>query len=238
MFNTIENYPQSHMESNINNKQHFVYQEKVEEEGECLEYKHYQTYPFNPVQRNTIKKAICGMLNHKGGSLFIGITDDQVVEGINLSTKQKDEFVNGMFHGLIKDFEPSLTSPKKLYEIKFIPIQDQGKTIENKFVIKIMIKQGDPSELYSTRKDEGDCYKRVDARVLKLSFREIKDEIHERKKNSQQEMSFNYLKPLINPEIMSLLPTINTQPQNQIPKSAKTLEEIETFSMMKNMNCV
>lgn len=37
-------------------------------------------------------QLICGLLNHLGGVVYIGVDDDGCVEGVSLSAKQKELF--------------------------------------------------------------------------------------------------------------------------------------------------
>lgn len=220
------------MQDNISKKQHFFYRESIQDvKGECLEYKSYPVYPFKKEDHKAIQRSVCGMLNLKGGRIFIGITDEQTVEGVPLTPKQKDEFKNNLFHSLIEKFEPSLTSPKKLYEIFFLPIQYPGQEqfVEDRYVIKIIVKQGDTSELYSTDKNISDCYKRVDAEDLKLSFKEVKDEITQRMRNPQQPLPLNCFidpKPLTTPVEICPLSTNKTQTPIQTPTFVSKNTEI------------
>ena len=47
-----------------------------------IEYKNY-SFPFNVKHKEQFKKQICAFLNSKGGRIFIGITDDKVVNVIH-----------------------------------------------------------------------------------------------------------------------------------------------------------
>jgi len=176
------------MQGNLRTRQFFTFNEEIqEEENECLEFKHFKLYPFKKEQLETIQKLICALVNHKGGRIFIGITDERIVKGVTLSQKNKDTFVNGVFHSLISNFVPSLTSPEKLYEVHFLPVQGPNGTnlLEVKCVIKIIVKQGLTKKLYSTNNDCLVSYKRVDARVIQLNVEEICQEIIKREKNLQ-----------------------------------------------------
>lgn len=163
----------------------FHHQQIVQEkEGECLEFKDFH-YPFNQPQLQIIQKTICSMVNHKGGRIFIGVTDERIVKGLTLTLDNQDKFVNTVFHSLIERFEPSLTSPEKLYDVSFIPVKDKEKNefIKDRYVIKIIVKQGLTSKLYSIDSQSFVSYKRIDARVLRLNTKEIFEEIILRGKN-------------------------------------------------------
>jgi len=164
-------------------KTSFVLYEKVyEDEGKATEYKNYR-YPFDNSLIGVLQKTICGFLNRRGGRIYLGIHDDKTVYGIRLTPKQRDDLKLDI-QSLIKNFEPDIINSETV-SIVFIPVKQHvnSRPIPGLFVVKIIVKQGDPSQLYSVQKRLLECYIRNDARVDLLSARETSDHIRKRDRN-------------------------------------------------------
>ena len=57
------------------------------------------------LEMTIILEIICAFLNSEGGILYIGITDDGRIEGIQVNRKYRDEFCLQLdFH--LRKFEP------------------------------------------------------------------------------------------------------------------------------------
>jgi len=148
-------------------------------ESEQNEYKDY-SFPFNESLEKTLTKTVCSFLNQKGGRIFIGITDNKVVKGIQLSQYQKHELVMTI-NRLLSNFEPSIIG-QDLYRIDFLPIQDKktNQVLPNLYVVKILVLQGDPNDLYSITRDVLQCYVRYEDQSKLLSALQTKEAIIER----------------------------------------------------------
>jgi predicted HTH transcriptional regulator len=53
---------------------------------------HHEFKMMKKFEMDMIVKYICAFLNSEGGTLYIGITDDGIIKGFNLSRKIRDEF--------------------------------------------------------------------------------------------------------------------------------------------------
>jgi len=90
---------------------------------------------------------------------------------------------------LIRTFEPDIINSEAV-SIVFIPVKQSAnsKPIPGLFVVKIIVKQGDSSQLYSVQKRLLECYIRNDARVDLLSARETSDHIRKRDRNPEKQV--------------------------------------------------
>ena len=113
--------------------------------------KNAKTYKEEYILEESNKKKlisiICAFLNSEGGRIYIGIDEEKQVFGIQLNNKQKD-IVNGILYNILKDLQPSVRNAE--IKIYFIPIKNNNdEFIENLYVIKIIVPQGNVNELYS-----------------------------------------------------------------------------------------
>ena len=84
-------------------------------DGECKKLK----VKYN---RTPLSKHICGMLNTgKGGTFYLGVTDQGRVEGFMMSIYQKDHVTLALWH-LLQAFSPPV--PKHMYNLRFVPVLD------------------------------------------------------------------------------------------------------------------
>lgn len=153
-----------------------------EDESHSVEYKDYP-YPFEEVLLNVLRKTINGFLNRRGGRIYIGIDDDRVVRGIQLLSKDRDNLKQQIYM-MIKAFEPPIKNDE-LVSTHFIPVLNSkdGEVVPGFFVVKIIVKQGDPKVLYSELSHCFQAWIRNDAQVLALSAREIAEQIWKRQVN-------------------------------------------------------
>jgi hypothetical protein len=162
------------------NRTFFIHEETLlYDENELIEYKNYQTFPvLEDHLVETLKKAICGFLNQKGGRLYIGINDDKVIKGIYLTDKNQDISKN-FIQNLTAHFYPKCRTEK--IRIDLIPIRnDSGEYITNLFVVKVIIKQGDTDKLYSMTDRQYYSTLRLNGLVQTLYCEEIMKEIFRR----------------------------------------------------------
>ena len=175
--NKIINYNKN---EDIKYRKYFIYEEHIYQyEDLYTEFKNYYL-PFRKEQTDELKRQICGFLNAEGGRIYIGINDNRIVKGISLKEKEIDILGNELVN-YTYNFYPPLRLENKI-RVDFIPIKDKkNKNIKGLFVIKIIIKQGDPKKLYSLTKDN--CFKssmRLKGQVANLSTEEIYNEIIKR----------------------------------------------------------
>lgn len=166
-------------------KEKLIYGEDMQ-----IEYKNY-SFPFNDRHKEEFKRQICGFLNSKGGRLFIGITDNKVVNGILLNYHEKDKNTNEIVN-LTYDFYPKCRTQ---VDVNFIPIKNNNnKYIKNLYVIKIIVSQGETNQLYSTISKGYISYLRLKGQCVLLTTEEIKKELLKRDKYPEHQINPNEFK--------------------------------------------
>ena len=175
-------------------KRTFLYLNEKLSEGESLdvEYKNF-FFPFKPFQEEEIREQICGMLNSKGGRIYIGINDEKIVKGIFINYKQRDLVRNKIVNSTY-DFFPNCRTKK--IEVLFLPVKNftTNSYRPSLYVIKIIVHQGDTTRLYSLTSKKGyHAMIRLPGQVATLSAQEIEEEIIKRHLNPDkpvEEISF------------------------------------------------
>jgi len=165
----------------IRNRVSFVKGESLFfQESEEIEYKEY-TFPFTEQLEKTISRVVCSFLNNKGGRIYIGVSDDKIVKGIKLTRQQREDLIHTINHRCIASFEPEILD-KDFLQILFLPILNSqtSRVIPGLFVVKIIVKQGEPTLLYSTVKEVLQCYVRRDDQSKILQAKETRELIIER----------------------------------------------------------
>lgn len=197
---TLQNVPKSDFSQvDIRYRTSFYYDELLSiEEGLHVEYKNYR-WPLSSNLIDTLKNQMCGFLNSLGGRVYIGVNDDRIVKGVYLKPKKKD-LIRNQITNYTFDFWPKCRTNK--IEVTFIPIKTKNKSeekyLENIYVIKIIVKQGDPNKLYSTSSKGFNAYVRLPGQCVLLSAEEITDEIVKRRenpKNSVDDKAFDDPQP-------------------------------------------
>ena len=169
-------------------------------EDNQIEYKDF-SFPFSKELKEEIKKQICGFLNSQGGRIFIGISDDKIVNGILINYHQRDAISNEIVN-LTYDFYPKC---RTYIDVNFIPIKNiNDKYIEDLFIIKIIISRGEPKQLYSCTTKGFNSYLRLKGQCICLTAEEIKYELLKREKNSDFQINPKEFKDPIpeNPELI------------------------------------
>lgn len=199
--------------SNPRNRTSFFQNEFISyEEDESIEYKCYNL-PLRISYQNgfscgedqhtqklvdNLKKQICGLLNNKGGRVYIGINDDRKVDGVFLNPKQRDETRNTLIN-LTSDFYPKCRTDK--IKISMIPVKNAaGEYINNKYIVKIIVKKGDSCKLYSVSSKFYKSYMRLHGQCVELSSIEIEKEIIERNNKKEEISNSNNFDNFIDPE--------------------------------------
>ena len=152
-----------------------------DKKNDNIEFQNY-SYPFDKAIIVELKRSYCGFLNGQGGSIYLGINDKGIVEGLKLEYKQRDTIRNELVN-YTYDFFPKCRIDK--INVSFIKIKD-GLTKnlkENLFVIKINVIRGEPYVLYSLTSKEGFISTlRLNGQLKTLTAEEIHKEIMERGK--------------------------------------------------------
>ncbi|RYX86869.1 ATP-binding protein [bacterium] len=107
--------------------------------------------------KHVLQKTICGLLNRRGGRIYLGVHDNKTIRGVHLTPKQRDDLKLDI-QSFIKPFEPDIINSEAV-SIVFIPVKQHANSrpIPGLFVVKIIVKQGDPSQLYSVQKRFLEC---------------------------------------------------------------------------------
>ena len=207
----------------LKNRTFFYNKEKlVYGEDKQIEYKNY-SFPFTKILKEEIKRQICGFLNSKGGRIFIGINDDKIVNGILINYHQRDTITNDIVN-LTYDFYPKC---RTYLDVNFIPIKNiNDKYIENLFVIKIIVSQGEPKQLYSCTTKGFNSYLRLKGQCICLTAEEIKQELFKREKNSDFPINSKEFKDPIpeNPELIKSNENLNNKLNIKNIDNTKTKE--------------
>ena len=207
----------------LKNRTFFYNKEKlVYGEDKQIEYKNY-SFPFTKIHKEEIKRQICGFLNSQGGRIFIGINDDKIVNGILINYHQRDTITNDIVN-LTYDFYPKC---RTYLDVNFIPIKNiNDKYIENLFIIKIIVSQGEPKQLYSCTTKGFNSYLRLKGQCICLTAEEIKQELFKREKNSDFPINSKEFKDPIpeNPELIKSNENLNNKLNIKNIDNTKTKE--------------
>ena len=164
----------------LKDREFFYRDEELNEgENEYIEFKNY-SYPFSQEKIDEIKRQYCGFLNSQGGRIYIGINDLRIVKGIQLDYKTRDTIRNELIN-YTYDFYPKCRIDK--INVYFIPIKSiqTKKSINNLYVIQIIIFPGEPYNLYSlTNKGGYIAALRLPGQCINLTAEEIHSEIIKR----------------------------------------------------------
>ncbi|KAL4498464.1 hypothetical protein ABPG72_013270 [Tetrahymena utriculariae] len=112
-----------------------------------IDYKHYNWPIISPQITKKIAVEILSFLNCSGGALLIGINDqDYKVKGIQLTTKQREEFQKYIDDKILCFIHPIVKNEVK---VSFIPIRQGDTWKKNLYVIRVLIQQGKTDEVYT-----------------------------------------------------------------------------------------
>ena len=83
---------------------------------------HRHILPDGNPSRAPISRSLCGFLNAgKGGTIYMGVSDDGITHGIHLTKDQKDH-IEISFGDLLRRFTPAVG--KDFVKIVFVPVLD------------------------------------------------------------------------------------------------------------------
>lgn len=198
-------------------------------EGIDIEFKNY-TFRLDAERTFIMKKTICSFLNTKGGRIYIGIRDkDLMVFGICLTMAMKDE-IKREIDDLLFHFHPQVDPSECV--TKFIPVKDENLTIiPGYYVIKIIVKRGKINDIYVIKEQNGgiSAYFRRDGKNSSLlTPNDLKKEIIERstiskekaiKENEEYNARYNDPEPENN--ILIITNFMNSNKNNKFKNSNK-----------------
>ena len=173
----------------LKNRKFFILNELLNY-GEDVEteFKNYMFFtnineiiPLHLAQK--LQRLFCGFLNNKGGRIYFGINDQKYVKGNKLNYEQRDKLSLELIN-LTNGFYPECKTSK--ISVHFIPIKGSNQAfLKDRYVTKVIIKQGDTDKLYSVSNKVYESYKRVQCMVSNLKPEVIANEIYKRKANPE-----------------------------------------------------
>lgn len=92
--------------------------------------------PVNHINSN-VGEYICSFLNSNGGCIFYGITNDGIVQGVNVNRQQKDE-IRKSINNAINSIEPKISADIISIEFKNIYSKDKQKINDN-YIIEVHV---------------------------------------------------------------------------------------------------
>jgi len=196
------------MKKELRERTFFYENEKIREKrNQVIEFKNY-SLPLNQENGDELRRQICGFLNSQGGRLYIGIDDQNIVKGIVLNYKKRDNLRNALIN-LTYDFYPKCRLDKIF--IYFIPIKSKKtqKFFNNLYIIKIRIYPGDPEYLYSMINVGYQSCIRENGICKNLNSTQIQKEIIERNEYQYMNNNEKYKFILKEKEIKDPEPEIN-----------------------------
>ena len=207
----------------------FYLNEKIKErKNELIEFRNYSLPLTNKEEGEEIKRQICGFLNSRGGRLYIGINNQNIVKGIILNSKARDTSRNNLVN-LTYDFYPNCRIDKIL--IYFIPIKNPktNEFIPKRYIVKIRVYPGDPDVLYSTSSTGYHSIIRRNDISYELNSAEICQEIIARDEIKKiKDKDNNYIKEL---NIRDPEPEININEDND-----EENDDLPLFGVDNNKN--
>ena len=190
----------------------FYLDEKIKErKSELIEFRNYSLPLTNKENGEEIKRQICGFLNSRGGRLYLGINNQNIVKGLILNSKARDNSRNSLVN-LTYDFYPNCRLDKIL--IYFIPVKNPrtNEFIPKRYIVKIRVYPGDPDVLYSMTSTGYHSIIRRNDIIYELSSAEICQEIIARDEIKKiKNKDNNYIKEL---NIKDPEPEININDDN------------------------
>ncbi|EAR96615.2 divergent AAA domain protein (macronuclear) [Tetrahymena thermophila SB210] len=160
----------------------YYYKQDLGHESSTVEFKNYQKISSCKIQKDMIAilklqeygQYICGFLNHKGGTMYIGVHDEGWVDGISLNAKQKDWF------NLYIDYITSLIEPRLVVgEVRINYTEVIGKPVQlskdcKNYVIELQVVKTNYSDIYFF---ENNAYIKKQSSNAKMSIQEIKQDL-------------------------------------------------------------
>lgn len=128
------------------------------QESETIELKNFHAYDEKWIQKN-IPNYVCAFLNQSGGSIYLGIEDNNKINGTVLDDRQKDA-MHGIVGHAVATLKPDV--PATSVSTIFHTILDSGSKspIPDTYVIQIRVEPTDLN-IYKTLYGKGDAQCRV-----------------------------------------------------------------------------
>jgi len=164
-------------------------------EGTNIEYKNYYL-PFTPTIEFNLKKQISAFLNANGGRIYLGINDNKIVYGMRLTPKERDFLKVEIQSNYLRNFYPDC---RQFIQIHYVPVKEETtkKYLKNSYVVKIIVRQGEPDRLYRCEKTSFKAFIRLDGLSATLDAQRIEEEIVKRKESPRKRAN---LDDFIDPE--------------------------------------
>ncbi len=214
----------------LKNRTSFYKDEQLTEgEDEFTEFKNYYL-PLTEEKGNELKRQFCAFLNNKGGRLYLGINDQKIVKGIILNYKKCDGLRN-LLVNYTYDFYPKCRLDK--IKVYFIPIKSlkDNKFINDLYVVKVIVLQGEPNILYSMTNKGFNSAIRLQGQCANLTAEEITKEIIRRGKLGE----FNKYENLnINNQFNDPEPEKNFENESENDSDDLTLQNINKHNINEN----
>ena len=229
---TIDEILQKLRDIPLKNRTSFYKEEQLSQgEDEFTEFKNYYL-PLTEEKGNELKRQFCAFLNNKGGRLYLGINDQKIVKGVILDYKMRDDLRN-LLVNFTYDFYPKCRLDK--IKVYFIPVKNMkdNKFINDLFVVKIIILQGDPFILYSMTNKGFNSAIRLQGQCANLTAEEITNEIIRRGKLADSNKIENL--NLINNQFNDPEPEINYENELDNKESSNSSEENINHHKEKNI---
>ncbi|XP_074832167.1 schlafen-like protein 1 [Carettochelys insculpta] len=128
-----------------------------------VEFKRGRGEYLSVTLKHHIRKYMCAFLNSEGGSLFVGVEDSGLVQGVRCGHKEEDR-IRLLVDAILKGFKPQVFPDA--YTLAFIPVvtaEDTGIFLK---VIRLSVHLPRPQgELLLYETDQGEVYLRRDGSI-------------------------------------------------------------------------
>jgi Putative DNA-binding domain len=156
----------------------------IYEESYTVEYKKYPIPFTDPLFEKVISSTICSFLNRRGGRIYIGVEDgSKMIHGLVVPSSKMAEYTR-----YLKDLAIKILNVREideLIQVMFVPVKNENtfEIIPDLYVVKMIIKQGNPTKLYCFKDRFLECYIRNNGFKSTLSSEQIYSEMSKRKNN-------------------------------------------------------
>lgn len=154
----------------------YVFNEKVNiYEDESHEFKHILIKDDESLLMfiHVISKYICAYLNSNSGCIYVGISDDGIIKGVNLNEFLREKTENELTL-LINQFKSY--SLEEIIDYKFHNIIDNmnRSIMKDYYIIEIFIKKGRDNFIYTTPYKDSitnnfECYIKLNGTIHKIN---------------------------------------------------------------------
>lgn len=115
------------------------------EESETVEFKSITSGAAVESIVKQLPKYVIGFLNQVGGSIYFGISDDGIVEGVTLRRDQRDELQRKIVDRLAA-ITPAI--PRGEIQIRLRPVIGAAHLLQDRHVVQIEVSQGPAHQMY------------------------------------------------------------------------------------------